>query len=275
VSASLMGSVYGIELSHPQQAILLAMADHAQDDGTDVFPSIARLAWKTGYDDRQVKRIIKDLRAEGVLVEVAPPAQHRPTEYRIDLEAATKKPSFESKKARGDISDRGDIGDPRGDISDPPGVTPRPPEPSREPSEEPPPTSPPAIKSKLSEEIDSVWATYVVVMNPRGRGRELQPDDRKIIRKALKVGDVGELETAIRTCEASDYHMKRGKHKNRPGGRHKAIGSIFKPRATKGQTWRSRLEWWLDKAEELEQGKKPEFDVNAEAERIRREQEAD
>lgn len=114
---------------------------------------------------------------------------------------------------------------------------------------------------------------YVEVMSPRGRGRELQEDDRKILRSALKVGDLEEVVTAIRTCELSDFHMKRGAHANRPGGKYKSLGSIFKPKTTKGQTWRSRLEWWLEKAEEAEAaGGSVVVDVNEEARIMREEQ---
>ena len=61
----------------------------------------------------------------------------------------------------------------------------------------------------------------------------------------------------------------------RPGGKYNAIAQIIKARRGRNETTRSRIEWWLDKADELDDGKEVVFDVNAEAERIRREQEAD
>jgi hypothetical protein len=142
-------------------------------------------------------------------------------------------------------------------------------------SANPPPPTQPVVKSKASQEIDAVWTTYVKSMNPRGRGRELDAESRKLIREALKVADVAELQRAIETCERSDFHMKRGKHKTRPGGKYNALAQIIKARRGRNETTRSRIEWWLDKADELDQGKEVVFDVNAEAERIRREQEAD
>lgn len=146
-----------------------------------------------------------------------------------------------------------------------------------EDSPNPPPPNQPSVKSKLTEEIEAVWATYVKSMNPRGRGRELDPEARKLIREALKVADVEELQRAIETCARSDFHMKRGKHKTRPGGKYNALAQIIKARRGRNETTRSRVEWWLDRAEELDQGKGGDdvFDVNAEAERLRREQEAD
>lgn len=136
LSGKLSGEVYEYEFKHGEQAVLLAMADHAQDDGSDCYPSIGRVAWKIGYGERQIKRIIKDLRRRKILVEVAPPRQHRPTEYRIDLSAATPKSPF---KSRGDICDtdksRGDICDSSGVTSDASrGDIAVSPEPSKEPS---------------------------------------------------------------------------------------------------------------------------------------------
>lgn len=136
----------------------------------------------------------------------------------------------------------------------------------------PPTPHQPSVKSKTTREIESVWATYVEVMTPRGRGRQLDPESRKLIREALKVADVEELQRAIETCARSDFHMKRGKHKDRPGGKYNKLPQIIKARRGRNETTRSRIEWWLEKADELDAGKEVRFDVNAEAERIRREQ---
>lgn len=108
MSAKLMASVYEYELSHGQQAILIAMADHADDDGSKCFPSLSRIAWKTGYDRRHVQRMTRELQKMGVLVEVARSNRRHPTEYQIELSAAKRKAPYVT---------RGDIYDMRGDIS--------------------------------------------------------------------------------------------------------------------------------------------------------------
>jgi len=94
--------------------------------------------------------------------------------------------------------------------------------------------------------IDRVWAVYVAVMNPRHK--EAGEDDRLIIRAALKAGTPEELMTCIQTCEQSDFHMKRGQHAARKGGKHNALGKILKPRPRYEETQRSRIDWWLDRA---------------------------
>jgi hypothetical protein len=98
-----MSQVWGLELSHAEHAVLLALADHADDDGSNVFPSIAYTAWKTNYKERQVRRIVAALRERGILVLVREASRHRPNEYRIDVAAAPKKPAFEEWKQARDV----------------------------------------------------------------------------------------------------------------------------------------------------------------------------
>lgn len=212
----------------------------------------AKLAKLLGVGDRQLRRYLTELE-EAALLEITQRGLQKPNLYTL-FEADPDRTSV-SGPDRHSTSDEEDTGE--------------------EDSTDPPPPTSSSVKSKLTEEIEAVWATYVKSMNPRGRGRELDPEARKLIRDALKVADVAELQRAIETCARSDFHMKRGKHKSRPGGKYNALAQIIKARRGRNETTRSRVEWWLDRAEELDAGKEDVFDVNAEAERIRREQEAD
>ena len=63
-----MGGVWELDLDHRQKFVLLALADHADHNGGSVRPSVALIAWKTGYSKRQVQRIIRDLEEAGILV---------------------------------------------------------------------------------------------------------------------------------------------------------------------------------------------------------------
>lgn len=86
-----MAEVWGLNLKHNEQLILLALADHGDDDGANIWPSLAHLAWKTGYSRRQVKTIMSDLRKRGVLrVEKAATWRHPPV-YRLNLNLLPKK----------------------------------------------------------------------------------------------------------------------------------------------------------------------------------------
>lgn len=212
----------------------------------------SKLGELAGVGDRQIRNYLAELEDAGLL-EVTRQGLNKPNLYT--LFGADPERNHSSGPDRKHSSDEEDA--------------------EEEDSENPCSPQPPVVKSEQARRIDTAWGTYVVEIKPRGRGRELQPDDRKILRDVLKVADVDEVETAIRECAASDFHMKRGKHKKRPGGPYKSLGKIFKPRPTKGETWRSRVEWWLDRAEEREGSGEVTFDVNAEAKRIREEQERD
>lgn len=99
MSGLVIGKCYGVDVTHPQQTVLIALADHAEDDGTAVFPSIAYVAWKTGYSDRQITRLIGDLQRLGVLVLVKKAYRGRANEYRIDLTNAPMKKPFRSESS--------------------------------------------------------------------------------------------------------------------------------------------------------------------------------
>ncbi len=100
MSAKLMGKVFELKLSRPEKYVLLAMADFASDDGTNVFPSVARLAWKLDLSERQVQRIIKRLKIAGILkvVKYAKGGTNNPVHYKIDLSQAEMKESFKTQK---------------------------------------------------------------------------------------------------------------------------------------------------------------------------------
>ena len=87
--------VWEHELSHPHQAIMLALADHAHEDGNGIRPSIKRIAWKTGYSERSVQSIMSQLRELGLLIVSVPATHNTPNEYRFDWSVATPKPSFD------------------------------------------------------------------------------------------------------------------------------------------------------------------------------------
>ncbi|MBE9064270.1 helix-turn-helix domain-containing protein [cf. Phormidesmis sp. LEGE 11477] len=106
-----MLKVWEHEFSHPHQAILLALADHAHEDGTGIRPSIGRIAWKTGYSARSVQNIMSQLRELGILVVAVPATHNTPNEYYFDWSVATLKPSFDEfmtqkkgRKRRGAVS---------------------------------------------------------------------------------------------------------------------------------------------------------------------------
>lgn len=103
MSVKYMGAVWDLDLPHPKQSILLAMADHADHDGNNIFPSVGLVAWKTGYSVNQARRIIQQLVKDGLLV----PVSERPGEvkrYRMDLSKAKRKEPYTPPKMGGEDS---------------------------------------------------------------------------------------------------------------------------------------------------------------------------
>lgn len=91
-----MGAVWDLDLPRNKTIILLAMADHADHNGNNIFPSIGLIAWKTGYSESQTRRIIQTLVKDGILVKTIRPG--KTTNYRVDLSAGTMKKPYENKK---------------------------------------------------------------------------------------------------------------------------------------------------------------------------------
>lgn len=93
MSSKIMGAVWDLDLPHHKQSILLAMADHADHLGNNVFPSVGLVAWKTGYSPRQTVRIVHELVKDGLLVLVNE-RKGTSKHYRIDLSKGKPKEPY-------------------------------------------------------------------------------------------------------------------------------------------------------------------------------------
>lgn len=100
MSVQIMGEVWGLDLPTNEQSLLLAMADHAAHDGSNVFPSNGLIAWKLGMSDDTVRRLKNKLLERGILIEVSAEAG-RVKCYKIDTSKGVKKPEFDNKKRKG------------------------------------------------------------------------------------------------------------------------------------------------------------------------------
>jgi hypothetical protein len=93
MSGKITGQVWDLDLPHAEAWVLMSMADHAEHDGSNVFPSQPLIAWKTGYSVRQVRRIQDRLKARKILIPEGF-GPHGTTLFRIDLSRAPLKPEF-------------------------------------------------------------------------------------------------------------------------------------------------------------------------------------
>jgi hypothetical protein len=126
--------------------VALKLADHADDDGGSIYPSIARIAAECELSERQVQRIIRDMVGRGLLRVIgdAKGGRGHPTRYSFHLSSLSALPS--SYVPKGDtmspIPERVTSA-PERVTSTTERVTPMSPEPSIEPSLEKPPPTPP------------------------------------------------------------------------------------------------------------------------------------
>src|SRR5258708_1790836 len=75
-----------------EREVYMAMADHADQLGENIRPSIGLIAWKLDVDERTVRRNIKKLREKGILICVKDNARNgSPNHYKIDATQGVKK----------------------------------------------------------------------------------------------------------------------------------------------------------------------------------------
>lgn len=135
MSVKIMSLIFDSHLERDKRFILLALGDHADHDGRSIYPSVATIARKTGYSERQTQRILAALAVDRILIRdgFGPNGVNR---YHIDLHRlAAYRPAITPEDPQPEPQSTGvtpchpptpDIGDiipPQGDIPDPAGVT--------------------------------------------------------------------------------------------------------------------------------------------------------
>lgn len=58
----------GLEFKPGHKYVLIAYADHADHHGKNIYPAIATIAKKTGYEERSVQRLTHELNQMGILL---------------------------------------------------------------------------------------------------------------------------------------------------------------------------------------------------------------
>lgn len=101
MSALLTGEVYKLDLPHEQQSVLLALADESRDDGL-CRPGKLYLEWKTGYAERHIQRILKQLEKKNLLKRLTSARGGRglASEYKLTLGEGAKKIDYHKWKAQ-------------------------------------------------------------------------------------------------------------------------------------------------------------------------------
>ena len=153
-----MSQVWDIDLPTSEKMVLLVIADHADDEGTNSWPSMATIARKASISSRQAQRLIKSLSDAGLLSVEDQAGGHRemrddrrPNRYTVTLSGATR---TTSRKV-----ERGDKAPARGVTHDADGVSPMSPKPSLEPSLIEPPINIDDRRA-LGAHFEIFWQTY-------------------------------------------------------------------------------------------------------------------
>lgn len=101
MSVKQMSMVWELDLHPNQKIVLLAYADHADEDGDRVYPSLGRVAHKTGYSVQQVRRLSRQLVEAGLMERVEEGHGRGHTHrYRLTLEKGIKLQPFKPKAER-------------------------------------------------------------------------------------------------------------------------------------------------------------------------------
>lgn len=133
MSIKIMGQVWDLDLPAPKLLVLLAMTDHADHTGSNIYPSVELIAWKTGYSESQARRIIKALVKDGILSSQLRPG--KTTLYAVHLEKGKLKEPFKRSNTGGQNDTPSTAMTPQGlhSYDTPGGSTAMTPEPSLEP----------------------------------------------------------------------------------------------------------------------------------------------
>lgn len=108
MSVKVMGAVWDAKLPRAQKYVLLAYADHAAHDGSSIYPSVALMMQKTGYSERSIQALTRDLEERGILVDdgSGPNGVNR---WRIDLDVLVSLAAGGAESAGGAKNDAGGV----------------------------------------------------------------------------------------------------------------------------------------------------------------------
>jgi hypothetical protein len=116
-----MARVFEMDLPPMEKLVLLAMADHARDDGTGCYPSVSRLAKKTSLSERGVQKVIRRLESEHFLASKGKSKGGRgvTVEYDLRLEKGEPGSGFQRQNGEPGASKRVNLSAEKGEPGSP------------------------------------------------------------------------------------------------------------------------------------------------------------
>lgn len=114
MSVKLMAMIWELDLPPVHKLVGLAYADHANDVGL-TFPSMSRVAWKSGLSRETVKRCVREFRISGLLEEIKTgTGRGNATLYRLHPEKGRTLTPFAEIKRVNDGAEKGSGDEQRG-----------------------------------------------------------------------------------------------------------------------------------------------------------------
>jgi hypothetical protein len=240
-----MSQVWDAQLPTAEKMILLVIADHADDDGRNAWPSIATIARKASMSDRQAQRYVKSLCDRGLVRCEAQAGgtrdmrdDRRPNRYTINVRALVNGVTPVTSREPNGVTLRASRGDTQGQN----GVTPMSPKPSGEPSTEPPylfPDAPRQVAAVAApvcsaREITAHWVdTYRAVHGEDPAGQSV----KRVAQAAKQLLDEGRVPDVVLAAAAD---AATGGHANLASAvtyllaKNKSHGRVTEPRGFAG-----------------------------------------
>lgn len=98
MSIEAMSAVFKMDLPPNHKWMMVVLADNAAPDGTCIFPAIATLGQKSGYGERNVQRLLRELERAGLIQPYEEPKNHYGTQaYRFTFMPMTEAPRPETR----------------------------------------------------------------------------------------------------------------------------------------------------------------------------------
>ena len=89
MSVHVSSAVWRLALPATAKLVLLKLADCANDDGSNAYPSLETVARECGCDVRTVRRTVRNLEERGLLEVEAEATRYTPRRYRVRPESGT------------------------------------------------------------------------------------------------------------------------------------------------------------------------------------------
>lgn len=172
-----------------RRLVLLVLADKADDDGTNAYPSVATIARETRMSERGVQYALRALEADGRIKKLGTHPTYGTTEYRVLMGGgATIAPV---QRQQGCNLRQGGVQsatEPGAQIA---------PEPSlKQPSIEP------STSARAREAVAEVYEAWLTATNRDPAKTKLTPDRKTCIQRALKEYEPAECLAAVRNIGA-------------------------------------------------------------------------